>query len=233
VTRLQTTVTFGTRRATLRAADRGLPGGNPSSLVHAALIRRLALSALLFSLVAACCPPLQTSYSTPEETLRTWQSQLCHDQPEGEYRCLSRSLQQAMGGFETYFPARQQLLNDNPIVGLLVQHADLPGRVVESAGNSEGDWYRLVFEESDQRFAIEFITETLVTFHLRDGNDILGLLEKPLEGYLGRDETRQWLMIPKPRLTPEQQAAVRSLTFEEQWKISSIDGLESLPEVHE
>ena len=66
-----------------------------------------------------------------------------------------------------------------------------------------------------------------------DGNDILGLLEKPLEGYLGRDETRQWLMIPKPRLTPEQQAAVRSLTFEEQWKISSIDGLESLPEVHE
>jgi hypothetical protein len=138
-----------------------------------------------------------------------------------------------MGGFETYFAARQQLLGNNAIVGLLVQHVDLPDRVIESAGDAEGDWHRLVFEESDQRFAIEFVTETLVTFHFKSGANILGLLEQPIDDYLGSDESRQWLMIPKPRLTPEQRAAVQSLTFEEQWKISSIDGLKGSPEVHE
>ena len=112
------------------------------------LLRRAAPSALCLCLAVACCPPLRVSYATPEETLATWQAQLCRDHPEGEYRCLSRSLQQMMGGFETYFAARQRLLDDDPVVGFLVQRVDLPGRAVESTGSPDGLRHVMVFDES-------------------------------------------------------------------------------------
>jgi hypothetical protein len=176
---------------------------------------------------------LRVSYATPEETLSTWQAQLCRDQPEGEYRCLSRSLQQMMGGFETYFAARQRLLNDDPIVGFLIQRVDLPGRAVESAGSPDGIRHVMVFEESGQRFSIEFTVESLVTFRLADGTELPGRLDREIDYWLDNERNQQWVIIPKPYLTPEQQADVRSLTLEQQWKISSIQGLTALPEVTE
>lgn len=193
----------------------------------------MAPSALLLCLAVACCPPLKTSYATPEDTLETWQAQLCHDKPEGEYRCLSRSLQQLMGGFETYFAARQRLLDDDPVIGYLIQRVDLPGRVVESTGSPDGRWHRLVFEESGQRFSIEFVVESLVTFQMKDGTELFGLLPREIDYYLDSERNQQWVMIPKPFLTTEQQAAVRTLSLEQQWKIASIDGLTALPEVKE
>ncbi len=183
--------------------------------------------------MAACCPPLKTSYTTPAETLGSWQSQLCHDEPEGEYRCLSRGLQQSMGGFETYFAARQELFASEPLMAFLIQRVDLPSRAVEELSLQGGLGHRLVFEESGQRFAIEFVVETLATVRLADGTELPARLEREIASYLSRDRRAQWLNIPRPLLTDEQAAALQSLSFEQQWKISSIDGLSAPSQVIE
>jgi hypothetical protein len=198
---------------------------------HRVPFQRWVPCALLFCLVGACCPPLKTSYESPELTLETWQAQLCHDQPKGEYRCLSKSLQQLLGGFETYFAARQRLLNDDPVVGFFIQRVDLPGRAVESETSPDGRFHRFVFEESGQRFGIECVVETLVTFHLEDGTDLQHMLPREIDYYLDSQRKQQWVNIPKPLLSAGQQAAVRSITLEQQWKIASIDGLTALPRV--
>ncbi len=180
---------------------------------------------LLVGLVAACCPPLKTSYATPAETLGTWQAHLCHDDVEGEYRCLSRGLQGTIGGFETYFAARRKLLDDEPFVAFLVQRVDLPGRAIEDARSPDGLRHRMVFEESGQRFAVEFVVETLVTFRLDDGTEVPGRLDRELAYYLGRDRRQQWLTIPRPLLDEGQERSVRALHVEEHWRIDAIEGL--------
>jgi hypothetical protein len=184
-------------------------------------------------LAAACCPALRSSYTTPAETLSTWQAHLCHDDPEGEYYCLARDLQAAMGGFETYFAARQKLLDDDPVAAFLLQRVDLPARAVESRDAPDGLSHRMVFEESGQRFAIDFTVETLVSFHLVDGTIVAAVLERELPYYLGRDRRQQWLTLPRPLLDEDQAAAVRELHLEQHWKISSIDGLDPHAQVNE
>jgi len=210
------------------AAGRSRGRLRPRPLSYRAHVRRVhhvLRAVLLVGLAAACCPPLKTSYVTPAETLGTWQSHLCEGDVQGEYRCLSRGLQGAMGGFETYFAARQKLLDDDPVTAFLVKRVDLPARAVEDAASADGLRHRMVFEESGQRFAIEFVVETLVTFRLADGTELPGRLDREMAYFLGRDRRQQWLTIPRPLLDDDEARAVRALLVEQQWKIDAIEGL--------
>jgi len=177
-------------------------------------------------LAGACCPPLRSDFSSPETTLATWQTHLCHDEPEGEYRCLSQGMQQAIYGFSGYFPAREQLLRDDPFVAYLLRHMDLPARVVERL-QPDDQHMVLVFEHDGRRLSIGFVVETEVCARLADGQEVFGRITGPLSGALVLQGGGQWVVLGSPTLSAAQAATLAGLRLEQQWKIDAIDGLES------
>ena len=187
-------------------------------------LRRLA-ALLLLPLAACCCPELRTDFSTPEATLRTWQANLCHDVPEGEYSCLSGTLQADMYGFPTYYAARQELLEQEPVVAFLVKRVDLPGRAVERLTSDDGTATRLVFEQDGQRFAIDFVLETAVRLVFLDGSEKPARLDGPLWYHVNSLSGRQWIDLRRPRLTDEEREQLASVQLSQQWKIDAIQGL--------
>jgi hypothetical protein len=192
---------------------------------QARLWPRLLAWTLWVGLAGACCPPLDVSYASPEATLRTWQAALCHDEPVGEYRCLSQGLQAGMGGFETYFAARQKLLRDDPLASFLLKHFELAERAEERHVTADGQHVTLIFEHSGQRFVLEFDQETAVDVVLDDGRRLAGRMNQPPSAYIGSQGALQWIHFSSPLLTPEERTALWELSFEREWKIASIQGL--------
>lgn len=193
-------------------------------------MRATLLAILIAQLAASCCPPLRESYASPEDTLLSWQSHLCHDDAQGEYRALSGGLQRQMFGFETYIAARRKMLDEEPLIAFLLKRVDLPGRVVERSVSEDGAAVDLVFEESGQRFSIRFVVETQVIATTESGEQVPGRLDGPLPFYFGQDRRRQWVNLPAPRLNDEEREGLRSLLLEQRWKIDNIQGLTALPE---
>jgi len=196
------------------------------------IARRASLRALALALLvpAACsCPPLVESYASPEDTLLTWQAQLCRDDAPGEYGCLSADFQRAMGGFPTYHAARTALLSAEPTTAWLFARADLLDHVTGSSKDEALGQARLSLGEGDERVDVDFERETWLTLDWDDGRHESFNQGQPLSALLGSQLGRQWLTILKPTLTPEQTARVRGLKLEGRWKIAALSGLAPSP----
>lgn len=196
----------------------------------APFIRWAPLAATILLLNACACPPLSSSYEDPESTLASWQSHLCHDDAQGEYRCLSADLQASMGGFQTYIAARRALSESEPTLTWLLGRADLREHVVASDLNRVGRRARLTLEARGQRFELGFVQETAARIDLEDGRFLFAILRLPLEQLVGQQiaagrVTRQWLELAEPRLAAGDLAQILSVHVEHRWKIDSIPGL--------
>lgn len=189
-----------------------------------------ALRVTLLLLAGCGCPPLREAYDSPAATLATWQAHLCHDDQVGEYRCLSSRLQQQMGGFETYFAARRQLLEEQPLLAWALARADLAERAIGQAFSPDGLTAELFFQLDDGRLVIGFRRETRAFYTLDDGSQVTALQAAPVSELLRQQGARQWLNLEPPRrFTPEDAQAVLSLQVGPQWKIDAIEGLVGPP----
>lgn len=194
-------------------------------------VRSRPLSALLggaLLLVAGCsCPPLEPRFTTPRETLGTWQAAFCHDDGELEYETLSRDYRDAMGGYEIYNAARTYLRSEEPVFAWLLKHGDLEGSVVEELVSPDGSRARLVLERAEQRITVEFQRETALVVELDDGTTRRALVPAPLSALMLTDG-RAWAVAAQksPRLSDEDLSRVRAVTWTSPWRIAFIDGLE-------
>jgi len=186
-----------------------------------------AIAKLLgLALLGACtCPPLPRSYESPEETLVSWQSHLCRDDPAGEYACLSADLKRSMAGFETYHAARARLLEEEPLFAWLLERVDLPERATEFELGDGGLSAAMTFDQGGATYVIRFVVEAWATLELADGELLVGRLDRPVAALLGARSGREWIDPPRPRLDPEVLPAVRAVHIESRWKIDAIDGL--------
>ncbi|MCB9898427.1 MAG: hypothetical protein H6825_10520 [Planctomycetes bacterium] len=192
--------------------------------------RVLALLASLL-LVGACCPPKRVDYSTPEATLRTWQAQLCHDDPIEEYGCLTAGLKLQMGGWETYYAARRKLLEEQPFFAWLLKTFDLPGRAVETLVLEDAGVARMTFEVEGQEYDIAFERETWAIFDTQDDPSPTARLERPIADVVYQRGGQQVLRVDEPLLSSEQIRRLRAIRVLTRWKIGSISGLLTPAEV--
>jgi len=188
----------------------------------------LAFAALVLAglLLAGCgCPPLIENYATPRDTLATWQAHLCHDDPEGEYACLAASFQAAMGGFPNYYAARTALLEQRPMAGWLLRHADLRDYEAETSFSADGRGAAVRLEARGETVWLRFEREAWVTIGFADGTSMTRRQNHPIDELLGSQAGRQFLFIDKPALSREQLEAVRDVHMDSRWKIADLAGL--------
>lgn len=192
----------------------------------------LLLATLALSLVSGCaCPPQSESYETPLATLQSWQSQLCHDDVQGEWRCLSAELQRAMGGFQTYVAARRKLIEDDGAATWLLGRADLADYVVSDLTDPDTRSAALALDARGQLFEVAFVQETSARINLDDGRFLFAILDGPLSELVGLQVidgrvTRQWIDLAQPRIDPTDLEHIRSVQLEHRWKINTIAGLQ-------
>lgn len=196
----------------------------------ALLIRWAPLTAAIWLLGACACPPLTSSYANPEATLASWQSHLCHDDTEGEYRCLSAGLQASIGGFQTYLAARRALTENEPALTWLLSRANLGEHVVAHDLNQAERRASLTLEARGDRFELAFVQETAARIDLDDGRFLFAILERPLGELIGQQivggrVARQWFDFARPRIDEDDLEQIRSIRLEHRWKIDSITGL--------
>ena len=184
-------------------------------------------------LAGACCPPKLVNYDTPEDTLRTWQAQLCHDDAIEEYGCLSSDLKLQMAGWETYYAARRKLLEEQPFLAWLLKKFDLPDRAVETRIDEVDGMQTatMVFEVDEQPFEITFKRETWVVFDTRDDPPPTGRLDRSIADVVYQRGQSQALLVERPLLTDEQRRRLRAIHVDARWKIDFISGLLSPAEV--
>ena len=194
-------------------------------------MRDLSLTATLLALLltGACCPPLTTDYSSPESTLLGWQSHLCHDDPDGEYRCLSDGFKQRTGNWQTYYSARNELLDAEPLLAALLSRADLSSRIVEQHTSEDGLSATLDIDVGDDDTTVAFVLETTIFIDLIDGPPLVSRTSTAVAASLRSGGGRQWLEFtgarPELRLTDEQRAAIVGVRMEQRWVIDDIEGL--------
>lgn len=185
------------------------------------------MSALLAALCGACaCPPLIESYETPQETLDLWQAQLCRDNVEGEYGCLSLDFQRKMLGFSSYYAAREDLLTRDPTAAWLFKHADLSDHVVGTSVTPDGNSASIVLSAGrDDSLFVSFEREVWVKVQWDDGRTQLARQGMPFKPLVIRRDLNQWLALPRPELSDPEH--IRSIEFTSRWLISDIAGLAS------
>ncbi len=191
----------------------------------------LLLATLALSSVSGCaCPPRSSSYDTPLATLESWQSHLCHDDAQGEWRCLSAELQRAMGGFQTYVAARRQMIENDGAATWLLSRADLADYVVSGSTDPATRRAALALDARGQLFEVDFVQETSARIDLDDGRFLFAILDGPLSELVqlqvvnGR-VSRQWIDLLQPIIDPRDLENIRSVQLEHRWKINTIAGL--------
>lgn len=186
----------------------------------------------LASTLGGCaCPPLSDSYAAPLATLESWQSHLCRDDAQGEWRCLSADLQRSMGGFQTYLAARRQLLEGDATVSWLLGRARLGDYVVKNSIDRAARRAELALDAHGQLFEVEFVQETAARINLVDGRFLFAILDGPLPELIGRTVVagrvvRQWIELARPAIDAEDLAGIESMQLEHRWKINAITGLQ-------
>lgn len=192
----------------------------------------LLLATLALSLVSGCaCPPRSNSYETPLATLQSWQSQLCHDDAQAEWRCLSSELQRAMGGFQTYVAARRQLIEEDGAATWLLGRADLAEYVVSDSTDPATRRAALSLDARGQLFEVAFVQETSARIDMDDGRFLFAILDGQLSELVqlqvvnGRVK-RQWIDLLQPLIDPADLEHIRSVQLEHRWKINTIAGLQ-------
>ena len=191
------------------------------------------LATVTMALVSGCtCPQRSSSYATPMATLQSWQSHLCHDDVEGEWRCLSAGLQRSMGGFQTYVAARRQLIEDEGTATWLLSRADLGDYVVGQSIDRSSRRAELSLDARGQSLDVSFVQETSARIEFDDGRFLFALLDGPLGGTVIRQSVvdgraiRQWVELARPRIEPKDLEHIQAVHLEHRWKIDNIPGLQ-------
>jgi hypothetical protein len=188
--------------------------------------RALVLALLGALLAGGCrCPDLVERWDTPQDALATWQARLCRDDAEGEYACLARSLQEGIGGYQSYYEESRKLLEREPVAAWLFRRADLAEHVISASFHPDGRHAALVLDAGEAQYTVGFEREAFVTVTWDDGRtqtarqraapaDLLVVHERP---------RKQWLAIEKPEIADPGQ--VRELRFSARWMISDLAGM--------
>ena len=191
------------------------------SLSRAAAGRWLVL---LLLLPAACaCPTPIERWDTPQATLALWQARLCHDDPEGEYACLSRGFQKSFGGYQSYFAARTALLQQNATAAWLFGHADLLDHVADISFDPDGQHAAIVLASGDNSLVVGFEREAWVSATWDDGHVETNRQRAPLDSLVVTSPKGQWLRVDRPELTDPHHLS--ELRFTGRWLISDLAGL--------
>lgn len=185
------------------------------------------LMAALLTLGGCACPPLVSTYGSPEETLANWQSHLCADDIDGEYRCLSAGFKRRIGNFETYHGARSELLRSQPFLARALARSDLPSRIVERQVDELTGQALLVLNVGGRRVPLGFARETTVLVEFADGPPDVGRSDRPLSTLLRSHGNRRWIDLDDSRLAWDELrlAGARAVLIEHRWKIDAIEGL--------
>ena len=176
-------------------------------------------------LFAGCaCPTPPARYDTPEATLRTWQSRLCADDPQGEYGCLAASMKRRLQqGFENYYAAREALLRDHPAAAWLFSRSDLDGRIVATSFSADGRYASVTLDARDELLDVVFEREAWVRLVRDDGSQQVARQERTLDQLVTARNGSQWLLVEKPPLTDP--GRLREVHLESRWLISDLAGL--------
>jgi hypothetical protein len=197
----------------------------------------LLLACAALALLSGCaCPPRTSSYAEPLATLQSWQSHLCFDDVQGEWRCLSTDYQRSMGGFQTYVAVRRQLLDEGAAFSWFLGRADLGDYVVQSVADPVARRAMLTLAAHGEIFEVEFLQETTARLDLDDGSFLFAILDKPLDSLIGQTikngrVIRQWIDLTRPTIAPEDLSRISSVQLEHRWKINAITGLQPPPEI--
>ena len=193
-------------------------------MANATAFRHRTLAALLALLLfPACgCPPLKESYDSPTDTLLTWQAQLCRDNVEAEYRCMSRDFKRSMGGHANYHAGRQLMLASQPVMAALLKRANLAGAVASETVSEDGNQAVLVLQALGELVPVLFERETWLIIVWNDGTTQIARQPRALEDLLIKRGTDQWLIVERPELDPVQFRSLHSLAFESRWLIAGI-----------
>jgi len=184
-------------------------------------------SLLLLLLLGACgCPPLAPSYTTPLATLETFQAQLCREDQEGEYSCLSESFKRGIGGFENYYAARELMLERTPLgASSVFKRIDLANNVTAQTLSPDGLAAELVMEFLvGDPVSIYFERETLATLAFEDGSLTGGIQDAPMSELVGSEAGRNWVLFDAPLLTSERLRGLTNVTLSSRWHISGLTG---------
>lgn len=176
--------------------------------------------------MGACCPPKRVDYDTPEGTLRTWQAQLCHDDPVEEYGCLSSDLKQQMAGYQTYSAARRLLLEQEPLLAWLVQRVDLIERAESFDVDDDAGTASMTFVEDGERYEVHFVRETWVVYDTGDDPQPTARLPRSMAEVVYQQGQRQVMNVDRPLLDPDQIRRLRGFQVETRWKIDFLSGLQ-------
>jgi len=186
-----------------------------------------ALVLALMPLGACACPPVVERYDGPEATLATWQSQLCHDDVAGEYRCLSTDLKRRLGNFSAYWTARDLMLDDQPLLRSALRAIDLVDHIEQRRQDDVSGYAELTLDVYGETTLIGFRRETLLLVELERGPPLVARSDESLAGLYQAVGGRRWIELSGTRLelTPEQLAGARSILLEHRWTIDAIEGL--------
>ncbi len=181
----------------------------------------LLLLALLAAGSLACgCPPKLVDYTSPEATLRTWQAHLCHDLPEDEYACFSADFARSFGGYGNYLAFRDHLIADQPVLSYIVERKDLSDNIVGFGIEPDGIHGWAILQALSERLRLDFVREVWVTITFRDGRKPVRSRQRvPFSGMLNLSGTRQWLLIDRPDLDPDDIDLIESISFDSRWLI--------------
>lgn len=188
----------------------------------------LPLAAGLTLLAGCGCPPLVTDYSSPTGTLATWQAHLCHDDVDGEYRCFSTDFKRGTGHFETYYAARNELLDSEPLLAAALSRLELTEHIVEEQLDEATGRALQVLDLGGRRTTIGFVRETALLLEFDEGPPFVAHSRLPLSSLLLRPVpgNRQWIELSQFTPLPTQRLAdARAVLLERRWKIDAIEGL--------
>jgi len=187
---------------------------------------RLMLALLLAIAIPACgCPPLIERWDTPEATLAQWQARLCRDDVVGEYGCFAATFQRSFGGFDAYFTARAELLEQRPTAAFVLQHADLTDASAPTEYATDGHHARIVLDARGESIAIDFECEAWVTVTYADGTSRTVRQRGPPAALVGALNGQQWLSFDRPVLDEQRLADVRAVRVDPRWLIANLAGL--------
>ncbi len=191
--------------------------------------RLLFLAAVLLStLPAACCtpPPPDPDFSTPEETLATFQGAFRADDPELEYECFSGEFKERQGGFglESYAFAREQAIDENPLLAALLDLRDLTGHVKNVIADPLKRRAEIVLSILGEEFRVRFVRETVYRLEFDGDSRIREELMPPLcDAIRQKNGSLQVELLDVPRSWLRNLPTLRRVVLEEQWKFRDLE----------
>jgi len=194
--------------------------GKPSGLLS------LFPASLVFFLFSCCAtPPPVPDFSTPVAVLTTFQQAFRAGEPRLEYECFSQELKEKKGGldYDGYVIGRRQALEENPLLGPLLDLKDLPGHVTSLAVDPGGRRAEMTLDILGKRIGISFVRETVYRLEF-DGDRRVreGAMSPLAEAIAAKKGAFSVAVENVPPSWLEKFPSLRKLVLEELWKFGDF-----------